>query len=478
MATRTTQRRQLRGFVVVWMVITFMMGLATFLAIYFTYGGTLDPSTAPLAQNVDVSGSDGGTVPVVVLASPSPQPTIAPTITPTDATTAVVQAAPTTEPTTPTPTEVPPTPLPIDNTAFQVGIQVQEVPDFNREQQDGYNRSVAEDLGLRWIKQQVRWEILEPVQGEINWTMLDTVIPSASSFGLNVMISVVTAPEWAREPGVNTAQHGPPADPQDFADFVGAILRRYPGQIHAVEVWNEQNLDREWTSVNGVRASDYVNLLRVTHDTIRAIDPGIIIISGALSPTGFFGGCTQQGCDDQPYMEAMLTAGVLNYSDCIGAHHNGYNVGPNVPFDAVPNDPSAQFRGPFDSPHPSWTFRSTLQGYASRIASAGGNTPLCVTEFGWASAEGLDGVPAGFEFAADNTLDEQAEWIPEALDVMEDWGNVWLAFIWNFNYGPQAGWDPLNDNVPYSIIGPDFVFRPAYNAIREWQQDYLERTES
>jgi hypothetical protein len=98
-----------------------------------------------------------------------------------------------------------------------------------------------------------------------------------------------------------------------------------------------------------------------------------------------------------------------------------------------------------------------------------------VTEFGWPVTEDLGGSPAGFEFAQDNTLEEQAQWIPQAMTNMEEWGFVWIAYIWNFNYGPQAGWATDNDNVPYSLIGPEFSFRPAYDAIREWQRAYLER---
>ena len=78
----------------------------------------------------------------------------------------------------------------------------------------------------------------------------------------------------------------------------------------------------------------------------------------------------------------------------------------------------------------------------------------------------------GFEFANDNTLEEQAEWTIEALNNMQEWGTVWLAFIWNFNYAPQAGWDPSNDNVPYSMIGKDWNFRPVYGSITEWAQEY------
>jgi hypothetical protein len=294
------------------------------------------------------------------------------------------------------------------------------------------------------------------------------------------MISVVTAPEWAREQGVNLSQHGPPANPQVYADFLAAILQRYPDMVHAIEVWNEQNLDREWTSARGLSAANYVEMLRVATQTVKQIDPGVIIISGALAPTG---GWTEpdgrvSAIDDFIYLDSLIQAGLLNYADCVGTHHNGYNIGPSVAWDSRPTDPTATFRGPFDNPHHSWSFYSTLQTYANKIELAGGDQPLCITEFGWASTEDLDGFPPGFEFATDNTLEEQSEWTIEALDNMEEWGFVWLAFIWNFNYGPQAGWDPTNDNVPYSMIGKDWVFRPIYSAVGEWQQGYRERISS
>jgi polysaccharide biosynthesis protein PslG len=56
---------------------------------------------------------------------------------------------------------------------------------------------------------------------------------------------------------------------------------------------------------------------------------------------------------------AALAAGMLNYADCVGAHHNGYNIGPDVAFDATGSSPKAAtaiFRGPFDNPHHSWSF--------------------------------------------------------------------------------------------------------------------------
>ena len=466
-------RRQIRLFVMVWIAITFIMGLATFLAVYFSYSpAVLEAGAADNALPLDavINSGDGAAELIIVLPSIMPEPLFTPAPPSTEASPIVAVEAPLpTDTPAPSPT---PTLLPIDDRRYQVGIQVQHSLDFTLKNQDNFFRSVADDLGLRWVKQQVRWEEMEETPGAIDWSVLDFVLPSAEKFGIKLMLSIVTAPEWAREDGVDLEKHGPPADPQTYADFVAKILQRYPGRIHAIEVWNEMNIDREWTSIHGLNAGNYVALLRRTYETVKSIDPGVIIISGALAPTGVDDGVGAY--DDFNYMEQLIEAGMLDWTDCVGAHHNGYNVSPDYRSHEIPDDPTADFRGPFDNPHHSWSFRSTLEGYASRI---GPDARLCVTEFGWPSSQDLDGFPAGFEFAQDNTLAEQAQWTAQAMSNMEDWRFVWLAFIWNFNYGPQAGYAVDNDNVPYSLIGPEFKFRPAYDAIRGWQQDYLARVE-
>ena len=472
MVTKTVYR-QIRGFVIIWLSITVVMGLSTFLAIYFSYNpAAAEPGSSiplPLATpDDDIVEQPTAPATADPTATPVPTDTLTP---PTPTESFPMQSIEVTEEPTATPTPLPPTPtiLPVEDMRYQVGIQVEQSSDFNSENQDGWYSSVSNDLGLRWVKHQVRWEMTEREPGNIDWSVLDFIMPSAEKFGIKLMLSIVTAPEWAREPDANLERHGPPADPQTYADFVSEIIKRYPGSIHAIEVWNEQNIDREWTSANGLNAQDYVSLLRTAYQAVKAIDPGIIVISGALSPTGVNDGVSAY--DDFAFMDLLLDAGMLDWADCVGAHHNGYNVSPDFRYNEIPDDPDASFRGPFDNPHHSWSFRSTLEGYANRIRAAGKDTKLCVTEFGWPSADDLDGVSAGFEFAYDNTLEEQAQWIPRAMSNMQDWGFVWLAIIWNFNYGPQAGWAADNDNVPYSLIGPDWGFRPAYDAIRAWQRE-------
>ncbi len=322
----------------------------------------------------------------------------------------------------------------------------------------------VERLGLGWIKQQVRWGEMERSPGDLNWGMLDGIMAAAYDHQIRVMLSVVTAPDWSR-PAMGTT-HGPPDDLNQFTAFLSKLIDRYPGQISAIEVWNEQNLEREWQTADGLSAAKYVEMLQMAYGTIRAKDPGIVVISGALAPTG--GWVEPDGrvtaIDDFAFLQQLLENGMLKYVDCVGAHHNGYNIGPDVTAEEAPlqsEAATAGFRGPFDNVHHSWSFKSTLQAYYQML---GGQKKLCVTEFGWASTEGTGGTPAGFAFADDNTLEEQADWIVQAFKLQREWGVTWLAFLWNLDYGPK-GLGPEDNNVPYSVLNLDGSPRPAFEAL-------------
>lgn len=492
-----THQRQLRGFMAVWMAVTLLVGVATFVAIYLGTGNLgddgnngnnnsgsnaaaivanqSDQEAAPADQTdasvnevtaQDTSANSDVEAPVSTdnneAAQASGEGESNPEAAASGGTENNPPAQPAQQDATPTPTFAPTLPA-TQQTGFDLGAQVMVPYSKDANSMAGTLDAAANQLRLNWVKLQVRWEFVEPEEGVYDWSYLDVFFQSVTEKNLKVLVGVVTAPEWARQPGADLTKHGPPADNQKFADFIGQLIMRYPGKIHAIEVWNEMNLDREWASINGINAPEYVEMLRVAANTIRFLDPNILVVSGALSPTGVNNEAVH---DDFRYTDELIAAGVLDVIDCYGAHHNGYNIGPNVPYDQVPNDPAATFRGPFDSPHPSWSFYTTLTTYANKISAAGSAVPLCVTEFGWATTADLGGqYPQYFEFANDNTLDESAQFLVEAIQLMESWGFVRLAFIWNLNFGPEEGFNATNDNVPYSLIRPNYFLSPAWGQI-------------
>lgn len=337
--------------------------------------------------------------------------------------------------------------------------------------------TAIDQLGVDWVKQQVRWSEVQPTPEEYLWDWLDAFVARANASNLKVLLSIVSAPDWTRT-STASGRTGPPDNFQQYADFVAAVLERYPDKVHAIEVWNEQNLQREWYSIAGLSAERYVTMLSLTYDTAKAIDPDIIVVSGALSPTGVNDGII--AIDDFDYMDQMIAAGVLDNADCIGAHHGGVNLPPDVTaeeaFGAGPPE-GTLFLGPYDpenplNPHHSWSFRSTLLGQYEKIVAAGGMQKLCVTEFGWASMEGLgvDETLPEFEFARDNSLAEQAAYITQGYQLLREWGIAQMAFVWNLNFAAESE-GPPGDNELYSIIGPDGAPRPAFHAITSMPKD-------
>ena len=77
-----------------------------------------------------------------------------------------------------------------------------------------------------------------------------------------------------------------------------------------------------------------------------------------------------------------------------------------------------------------------------------GNKRIWPTEFGWAA--GWTGQP-GYEYAKDNTPDEQAQWTVRAYQMMRNWGFVGPAFLWNLNYNQSQ---PGSELAQWGIMGP------------------------
>ncbi len=426
------------------------------------------PSPVPVAQ----VSPQPSLVPTTAVppATETPQP---PTSTPTQLPeTATPTPSPEVEPTATTPpTEPPPTPVPTPQpttppssptvgTGFDYGINIHLFG------QDGKPiREAVNELGFHWVKHQVRWNEIEPQKGEYVWSEVDRLARTCQKGNLYLMVSVVTSPDWARN---TTEAEGPPANYQDFWNFLAAMAERYDGdgdrdapdspRIHAYEIWNEQNLRREWCC-DGLSAARYVELLRGAYQTLKSVDPRVIVVSGAPTPTGANDGVN--AIDDRIYLQQMYDAGLRGVCDAIGVHPSGYA---NPPDSRWPegDDPN---RG-FDD-HPSFFFRNTMEDYHNIIVNNGDNKKLWATEFGWASTDGL-GVEAcaGWEYAAQVTAQQQADYLVRAYQMAKSWGWAGVMFAWNLNMGTVYGLEcPQGEVGRFSILTPDWQPRPAYYAL-------------
>jgi hypothetical protein len=271
--------------------------------------------------------------------------------------------------------------------------------------------------GMTWVKRQ--WRFF-PGQnpGEVAG-----IINDAHARGFRIMLGIVGEANAVNTPGYfNT-----------YAQFVGGVAAL---GADAIEVWNEMNIDREW-QVGTISPQSYTQMLAAAYNAIKANNPNTMVISGAPAPTGFFGGCTGNGCDDNFYIQGMAAAGAANYMDCIGVHYNEGIV--------PPSQSSGDPRG--NSSHYSRYYGSMVSTYYNAF---GGSRPLCFTELGYLSPEGFGALPPGFEWAANTSVAEQAAWLDSVVSLARNSGRVRVMIIWNIDFA-NYGADPM---AGFAIIRP------------------------
>ena len=328
----------------------------------------------------------------------------------------------------------------------------------------------TKQLGFNWIKQQVQWKIFEPQPGNINFERLDWIRAEADQQqGVSILLSVLAAPDWAREAGFDASVVGPPRDNASFARFVGSLAARYcRSSVRAIEVWNEQNLHYEWGN-KPINAAEYVQLLKEASAAIRAACPSMLVVSGAPTPAG-----TNRrpdgfvlAIDDLEYLKQMIQLGMLNYVDAVGAHPSGYNVPPQATVrdycSIIAGTGMANFDAGCNSnnPHRSFSFRSTMEEYRAAVAAVNPNIPIWPTEFGWAVAS-----PPGhpdYDYALDNSYQEQADWTVQAYQMMKGWGWVAAPILWNLNFRVVA---QGTEREQWGIVNPDWSPLPIYNSLK------------
>jgi hypothetical protein len=306
------------------------------------------------------------------------------------------------------PAEVPPAAAPVVNAlpvaGFQFGGHV-----------DGLGENAVNQMraaGMSWVKRQIH--AFQDYAGAIN---------QAHANGFRILLGVVGNPAAVSDDGY-------------LDQYAASLANAAAAGADAIEVWNEPNLDREWAS-GQISPQRYTEMLRRAYNAIKVANPNTLVISGAPAPTGFFGGCSPAGCDDNQFIAGMAAAGAANYVDCIGVHSNEGILPPN----ATSGDP----RG--SSGYYTRYFWGMVNTYYNAF---GGKRQLCFTEFGYLTPEGFPPLPGAYGWAQSVTVANQAAWLDQAVSLAGNSGKVRLMIIWNIDFTNYDS-DPM---AGYAIIRP------------------------
>lgn len=272
--------------------------------------------------------------------------------------------------------------------------------------------------GMTWVKFQHKWS-----PGD-SPSVVAGRIQEAHNNGFKVLLSI---------PGANLYPSPGEIDFNAYVNFLGGVAALGPD---AIEVWNEQNIDREWPA-GEINPTAYVNnVLRPAYNAIKGANSNVMVISGAPAPTGFDNGTNAWA--DNRYIAGMAAAGAASVADCIGVHYN-----------AGATSPHARSGHPGGS-HYSWYYGPMVEVYYNAF---GGARPLCFTELGYVSSDGYPSIPPNFSWAANTSVQEHAQWLGEVAALAAGDSRVRMLIVFNVDFtfydvnsDPQAG---------YAIVRPD-----------------------
>ena len=307
--------------------------------------------------------------------------------------------------------------------------------------------------GFGWQKSLFQWRRIEQRKGEFDWENADRVVRASNAAGIKIIARIDFQPEWSRADG---ASHGPPDRYEDFGDFVFAVVDRYRpdspyGTIHAVELWNEPNLDRDWggATINRRAAEDYVRMLCIGHAAAKRASRDIVTVSAGLSPTGTTNG---RAMDDTIYTQWMYEAGAKGCFDALGAHGAGYKAPPWIGPQELAAD--RNWGG-----HSSFGFRRVEQLRDIMVRNGDADRQIWLTEFGWSS----DPIHEGYAWHR-VTEEQKALYVVEAYRWAALNWQPWIGVmtLWNL---PSPDWTLDREEYWWAVANPDGTDRPAFAAL-------------
>ncbi len=175
------------------------------------------------------------------------------------------------------------------------------------------------------------WAWIEQKKGVYDFSLFDKDISNAAAHGLadgtetvNLSITLGETPPWAAsDPKSCKTTKGltwctsSPANVQDWADFVTAVMNHYNGvtapHVRYYELWNEMNINLFWTGAQ----SDMLNLAKAAYPIIHADPHSMLLTPSVAGPVG-------NVAEDSGtvWMANYLDAGGAKYAD--GGAFHGY----------------------------------------------------------------------------------------------------------------------------------------------------------
>ena len=316
---------------------------------------------------------------------------------------------------------------------------------------------LVQDAGFRWVKQEIPWREVEGhAKGTWQWDIPDRLMDQIDAHNLNVIVRLGSQPAWAAAhtelPAVS-----PPDDLQDFYDYVFAVANRYQGRVEAYQVWNEPNLAREWGG-HPPNPAEYVDMLKVGYQAVKAADPKAIVISAGLAPTTRN---DREAMPDLQFIQGMYDAGGRPYFDALGVHAAGFKSPPETDPAMVSTTPELNNNDrASETLRRVYSFRHVEDVRELMVRNGDAAKKVVVLEFGWT----IDPRPDSPYHWHAVTPEQQDKYLQRAYAFAEAHWQPWIG-VMSLIYIAHPRWHWGDEQVYWSVVYPGYPelrTAPAY----------------
>jgi hypothetical protein len=335
-------------------------------------------------------------------------------------------------------------------------ILQEEVEPAKRERQ----MQMLYEAGFRWIRQEFTWEDIE-IHGKGDfedrrhdpprsaWDKYDHIVDLAGQYDIQIIARLSNPPAWTRALTDTIGTRAPPDDLRDYGDFVETVVRRYQGRIRYYQLWNEPNIYPEWGEQQ-VDPAGYTALLCEGYRRAKAVDPDVVILSGALAQTIDLSG---RDFNDLLFLQQMYDAGA---GDC---------------FDVLTTNAYLLWSAPTDHRMRPLVINYGRTEYIRDVMVRNGDAhkPIWISEMNsnavpvGPAAEGIDAWGAYGQVS----LETQAAWAPLAYQrAQAEWPYVGVVNFWFFK--PASDADVNQAYYYFRMLDPDFSPLPVYDAMKAY----------
>ncbi|MEN9845806.1 MAG: hypothetical protein RIS36_953 [Pseudomonadota bacterium] len=184
-------------------------------------------------------------------------------------------------------------------------------------------RDVTRSLGIKKVRVLVAWnDQVQPSPSAVpNFGLYDQIISTLPA-GTEALVILTGAPSWVKD-SRNWVGGSPRSTFVEL--WVKKVANRYRtrSRVGAYQIWNEPNnpdFSENKTLDVLTKPANYVELLALAHAAVKSISPRKRVVNGATTAIA------QNFPATLNYNKAIVSAGVLNFTDVYAIHFYGKSV--------------------------------------------------------------------------------------------------------------------------------------------------------